>query len=348
MFAMTFPTSLPSARTLDPKDAPSLRWGILATGWIAQAFVGSLLQHTGQQVVAVGSRSQDKADAFAARFGIARAHGSYEALVADPDVDIIYIATPHSEHRDNALLALSAGKPILVEKAFTRSAAEAREVIAAASAAGLFAQEAMWTRYLPRTDVVRQLLADGVLGDISTVIADHGQCMPVNPEGRMYNPDLAGGALLDLGIYPVSYAAFALGTPSRITAVGRKTFTGVDGQVSAILQSASGAQALVDTTLYAKTPTIASIAGSLARIELAGDFYNPGPVDLIALSGERLHWDDNPIPAHHGLCYQAVDAARRISEGATESALLPLSETLSIMETMDELRRQVGVVYPGE
>ena len=345
---MTFPTSLPSPRTLDPKDAPSLRWGILATGWIAQQFTSSLLQHTGQQVVAVGSRNKDKAEAFASGYGIAKAYDSYEALVADPDVDIIYVATPHSEHRDNALLALSAGKPVLVEKAFARSAAETREVIDAAAAAGLFAQEAMWTRYLPRTDVVRQLLEDGVLGEVSTVIADHGQCMPVLPEGRMYNPDLAGGALLDLGIYPVSYAAFALGTPTGITAVGRKTFTGVDGQVSAVLQGASGAQALVDTTLYAKTPTTASISGSLARVELAGDFYNPGPVDVIALSGERLHWDDNPIAAHQALCYQAVDAARRISEGATESALLPLSETLSIMETMDEIRRQVGVVYPGE
>jgi predicted dehydrogenase len=348
MVAMTFPTSLPVARTLAPKDAPSLRWGILATGWIAQQFTAALLKHTGQQVVAVGSRSKDKAAEFASQWGVRGAYGSYEELVADPDVDIVYVATPHSEHHANALLAISAGKHVLVEKAFTRNAAEAREVIDAAAAAGVFAQEAMWTRYLPRTDVVRRLLEDGVLGEISSVVADHGQYMEPNPAGRMFNPDLAGGALLDLGIYPVSYAAFVLGTPAAMVVAGRKTFTGVDGQVSAVLQSASGAQALVDTTLYAKTPTTATISGSDARVELSGDFYAPGPITLVSRDGARLDWDDNPIPGHDGLCYQAVDAARRIAEGATDSALLPLSETLSIMETMDALRRHVGVVYPGE
>jgi predicted dehydrogenase len=345
---MTFPTSLPEPRTLDPRDAPSLRWGILATGWIAERFTAALLRHTGQQVVAVGSRSKEKGSAFAAEHGIPTVHGSYEELVADPDVDIVYVATPHSEHHANALLAIAAGKHVLVEKAFTRNAAEAREVIAAATAKGVFVQEAMWTRYLPRTDVVRQLLEDGVLGELSTVIADHGQYMEPNPKGRMFAPELAGGALLDLGIYPVSYASFVLGTPSAVVSAGRLTFTGVDGQISAVLQSTAGGQALVDTTLFAKTPTTATISGSEARIELAGDFYTPGPVRLISRDDDVLTWDANPIPGHEGLCYQAVDAARRISEGALESALLPLSETLSIMGTLDELRRQLGVSYPGE
>ncbi len=344
---MTFPTSLPAPRTADPKDAPSLRWGILATGVIARLFTGSLLKHTGQQVVAVGSRSKDKAAEFAAEYGIHSAYGSYEELVADPDVDIVYIATPHSEHHANALLAIEAGKNILVEKAFTRSAAEASEVIAAARAKGVFVQEAMWTRFLPRTDVVRQLLEDGVLGELASVIADHGQYMEFNPTGRLYAPELAGGALLDLGIYPVSYASFVLGTPSAVTAVGRRTTTNVDGQVSAILQS-GGAQAVVDTTLYARTATTAVISGSVARIELAGDFYTPGPVRLVSRGGDVLTWDANPIPGHEGLCYQAVDAARRIGAGALESGLLPLGETLSIMTTLDEIRRQVGVTYPGE
>src|SRR4051812_12489347 len=292
---MTFPTTLPEPRTLDPKDAPSLRWGILATGLIARTFTDTLLANTGQQVVAVGSRNKDKAAQFAAQRGIAKYYGSYEELVAAPDVDIVYVATPHSEHAANALLAIAAGKHVLVEKAFTRNAAEARQVIEAGRAAGVFVGEAMWTRYLPRTDVVRQLLEDGVLGELATVVADHGQYMPFNPDGRLYNPALAGGALLDLGIYPVSYAAFVLGTPTAVTAVGRLTTTGVDGQISAILQSASGAQAVVDTTLWAKTPTTATISGSVARVELAGDFYSPGPIDVIPLKGERLHWDNNPI-----------------------------------------------------
>jgi predicted dehydrogenase len=345
---MTFPTSLPDPRTPSPQDAPSLRWGILATGWIAHQFTASLLKHTGQQVVAVGSRSKDKAAEFAEQYGIHSAYGSYEELVADPDVDIVYVATPHSEHHANALLAIAAGKHLLIEKAFTRSAAEAAEVIDAARAKGVFVQEAMWTRFLPRTDVVRQVLESGVLGELSTVIADHGQYMEPNPLGRMYNPDLAGGALLDLGIYPVSYAAFVLGSPSAVTAVGRKAFTGVDGQVSIVVQAAGGAQALLDTTLYAKTATTAVISGSEARIELAGDFYTPGPVRLVSRDGDVLTWDANPIVGHEGLCYQAVDAARSIAAGALESALLPLSETLSIMGTLDDIRRQVGVTYPGE
>jgi predicted dehydrogenase len=344
---MTFPTSLPEPRTLDPKDAPSLRWGILAPGGIARLFTTAVLKHTGQQVVAAASRSKQRAQGFAAEHGIATAYGSYEELVADPDVDVVYVASPHSEHHAHALLAINAGKHVLVEKAFTRNAAEAREVIAAGKAKGVFVQEAMWTRFLPRTDVVRQLLEDGVLGDIATVVADHGQYMEPDPKSRLFAPELAGGALLDLGVYPVSYASFVLGAPTTVVSAGRKTFTGVDGQVSAVLQAGSG-QALLDTTMFAKTPTTATISGSEARIELAGDFYTPGPVRLISRDGKVLTWDANPIPGHEGLCYQAVDAARRIAEGAKESTLLPLSETLSVMETLDELRRQLGVSYPGE
>ena len=345
---MTFPTAMPEPRTPDPRDAPSLRWGILATGWIADRFVDSLRRHTGQRVVAVGSRSRDKAAAFASQWGIAAAHGSYEQLVADPDVDVVYVATPHSEHRANALLAIAAGKHVLVEKAFTRNAAEARAVLDAAAAAGIFVQEAMWTRFLPHLDVVRQLLEDGVVGPLVSVIADHGQYMVPDAEGRMYNPGLAGGALLDLGIYPVSFASFVLGTPSLVTAVGRKTSTGVDGQVSAVLRGAGDAQALVDTTLWAKTPTTGSISGEAARIEVPGDFYSPQPVTLVSPDGDRLTWDANPIVGHEALCYQAVESARRIVAGERETTLLPHAETLAIMGTMDEIRRQVGVSYPGE
>jgi predicted dehydrogenase len=344
---MTFPTALPSPRTPDPKDAPSLRWGILAPGGIARTFTAALLKHTGQQVVAAASRNRERAQAFATDFGIERAYGSYDELVADPDVDVVYVASPHSEHHAHALLAIGAGKHVLVEKAFTRNAAEAREVIAAGAAKDVFVQEAMWTRFLPRTDVVRQLLEDGVLGDVQAVVADHGQYMKPDPAFRLFAPELAGGALLDLGVYPVSYASFVLGKPTTIVAAGRLAFTGVDGQISAVLQGES-AQALVDTTLFARTPTTATISGTEARIELAGDFYTPGPVELVSREGDRVRWDDNPIAGHEGLCYQAVEAARAIGEGARETTLLTQGETVSIMETMDELRRIVGVSYPGE
>ena len=194
-------------------------------------------RHTRQRLVAVGSRSLDRAQSFAAAHGADRAYGSYDELVADPEIDAIYVASPHSEHRMQALLAIAAGKPVLVEKAFSRNAAEAGEVADAARAAGVPAMEAMWTRFLPQTDVIRQLLDDGVLGEVITVLADHGQCFDPDPAGRLFNPDLAGGALLDLGVYPVSFASFILGNPDGVSAAGSLTDTGVDAQASMVLTS---------------------------------------------------------------------------------------------------------------
>jgi predicted dehydrogenase len=341
------PSALPTSRIPDPATAPPLRWGILAPGGIAGSFVTALAAHTRQQVVAVGSRSAERAGAFAGRHGIERAYGSYPELVADPGVDVVYVASPHSEHRAHALAAIAAGKHVLVEKSFTRNASEAAEVIGAARAAGVLAMEAMWARYLPQTDVVRQLLADGVLGQIATVLADHGQYFVPNPAHRLFNPDLAGGAMLDLGIYPVSFASFALGTPETVTAIGSLTETGVDAQVSIVL-AVGAAQATLNTTLLGKTPTTAAICGTAARVELSGSFYAPGIVTVTAVDGTRLVRDQDPITGGGGLSYEAAELARCVAAGMTESPLLPLDETLSIMQTMDEVRRQVGVVLPGE
>jgi predicted dehydrogenase len=339
---------LPSPRIPDPSDAPVMRWGILAPGLIAGLFAEGLRKHTRQRITAVGSRTLSRAESFATQYEVAKAYGNYAELVADPEVDVVYVASPHSEHREHALMAISAGKHVLVEKAFTRNAAEAGEVIAAAKAAGVLVLEAMWTRFLPHIDVVRQLLNDGALGDVTTVLADHGQWFANDAGSRLFNPALAGGALLDLGIYPVSFASFALGTPASIVATGKLAFTGVDGQVSAILSAADGAQALVNTTLFAKTPTTATIVGTEARIEIAGDFYAPSRVSLISRHGRRAEWDANVIRGHEGLCFQASALARLVAEGATESPLMPLSETLSILQTTDEIRRQLGVRYPKE
>jgi predicted dehydrogenase len=214
---VTFPSALPASRLPDPLAAPVLRWGILGTGWIAERFVASLERHTRQRVVAVGSRSPASAKEFAERTGIARAHGSYGDLVADPEVDVVYVATPHNHHRAHALLALDAGKHVLVEKPIGLSAAEAQEV--AARARGVFCAEAMWTFFLPRYDVVRQLLDDGVLGEVRTVLADHGEWFPATH--RILRQDLAGGALLDLGTYPVALANWVLGEPEEVLAIGR-------------------------------------------------------------------------------------------------------------------------------
>ena len=193
-----------------------MRWGILGTGGIASTFAADLRLTDSGVVTAVGSRSQQSADRFADTFGIANRHPSYESLVADPDVDVIYVATPHPFHHDNAILALRAGKHVLVEKPFTMNAGEAREIVRVAREHGRFAMEAMWTRFLPHIAVIRDWLAQGTLGEIVTVTADHGQWFAEDPEFRLFAPELGGGALLDLGIYPVSFASMVLGTPTRI------------------------------------------------------------------------------------------------------------------------------------
>lgn len=347
--------ALPTSRIPDPATAPPLRWGILSTGGIARAMTDALTAQTRQQVVAVGSRSEESARAFADSFGIDRAHGSMQALLADDQVDAVYVASPHSEHHRQALAAITAGKHVLVEKAFTRTADEAAEVVAAARAAGVTAMEAMWTRFLPHIDVLRQLLADGALGEIRTVLADHGQYFDRDPVHRLFNPDLAGGALLDLGIYPVSFASMVLGTPTRITAAGTLAFTGVDGQVSMVLESAGagtsgirtnadspGAHAVLNTSLFGVTPTTASVAGTVARVELSGAFYAPGTLSYRHRDGGRLEVDGGPITGHRGLAYEAAHLAQLVADGRTESPLLPLDETVQILRTLDEVRRQVG------
>lgn len=333
--------TLPSPRTPDPAEAPPLRWGVLAPGNIANPFVEGLGRFTRQRIVAVGSRSTYRARAFADRWGIERAHASYEELVSDPQVDAVYVASPHSHHREHALLAIAAGKHVLVEKSFTRTAVEAREVVDAARAAGVACLEAMWTRFLPRTDIVRQVVANGMLGELETFIADHGQWFAFDPASRLFAPELAGGALLDLGVYPVSYASLVLGTPTRVTARGTLTSTGVDRQVSAVLEYGSGATALVTTTLAAKTPATASLSGSEARLELDGDFYTPGVVRLITRDGDVVESDRPSIEGHLGLCFEAAHLAQLVADGATESPLLPLDETVTIMTTLDEIRAQV-------
>jgi predicted dehydrogenase len=344
---MAFPQSLPVSRVPDPATAPTLRWGILAPGWIARAFASALRASTKQQIVAVGSRSLERAAQFAAEFDVPAVYGSYEQLVADPNVQAIYVASPHSEHAAQALLAIKAGKHVLVEKAFTRDAAEARRVVDAAREHGVALMEAMWTRFLPRTDIVRQLLAEGVLGEIETVIGDHGQ--PLEHIERLMRPELAGGALLDLGIYPVSYSFFVLGRPSTVRTVGELTATGVDRQLSITFGDYVNhphAQAMLNTTLAARTPTTMTISGTLARVELEGDFYTPGRVRLASPTGEVLVSPQDVMVGHQGLAYEAAHFAQLVTDGFTESPQLPLEETVEIMETLDLVRKQLGVRFP--
>jgi predicted dehydrogenase len=318
-------------------DGP-LRWGVLGTGGIAHTFVEDLRLTDSGVVAAVGSRGQDTADRFADEFRIPARHPSYESLVADPTVDVIYVATPHPSHRENAILALRAGKPVLVEKPFAMNAAEAAEIVAVAREEKLFAMEAMWTRFLSHIAVIREWLAEGALGEIVTVTADHRQWFPEDPKFRLFAPELGGGALLDLGIYPVSFASMLLGTPDRIAAVTDPAFTGVDAQTSMVFGYKSGAQAVLTCTLRAKSPTRASIVGTDARIEIEGDFYAPATVTLLPREGQPTR-----IESTHegrGLRHQADEVARRLAAGDLESPLMPLDESITIMETMDAVQAQ--------
>lgn len=345
---MTADVSLPAPRTPHPSQAPPLRWGICSTGGIAASMVDALRRHTRQEVVAVSSRTQASADRFGADRAIPRAYEGLQAMLADDTVDVVYVASPHSRHCTDALATLRAGKHALVEKAFAQDAGQAREVLDTARGAGLIALEAMWTRFLPGTDILRQLLAAGTLGDVTTVLADHGQWFAPDPSHRLFAPELAGGALLDLGVYPLSFADFALpGTDRDLRAVGDLTDTGVDRQV-ALTVSSGAAYASLSTTLAARTPTTASINGTLARVELAGDFYQPTALTLITRDGARATYDGGSIRGHEALAYEAAHLAQLVADGAPHSPLLAPADTLRVMTMLDEARRQVGVSYPGE
>ena len=320
------------------------RWGILAPGGIADDWTAALHAHTDQRVVAVASRSLERAQAFASRHGVPQAYGSYEQLVADPDVDVVYIAPPHSEHLKLALLAIAAGKHVLVEKPIGLSAAEARVLADAARAAGVFAMEAMWSRFLPQTTVVDALLRDGALGEVLTVTADFGAVFPTDPNGRAYNPALGGGALLDVGVYPAWFAHFVLGAPARVTATGSLTSTGVDAQAAVILDYDTHAQAVLTTSMLVATPLAATISGTAARVDYPHEFM--GPSSFRVLVGEAVvaeYSDPNEFRWRDGLCYQAVAVAQDIADGRTESPLHTLDDTIAVLEVLDAARAQVGV-----
>jgi predicted dehydrogenase len=323
-----------------------LRWGILGPGWIARAFTADI-QLAGLDVVAVGSRSQDSADAFAEEFGIARAHGSYEALVSDPDVDIVYIATPHPFHAEQAVLALEAGRHVLVEKPFTLNAAEARRVGEVAAARGLLAMEAMWTRYLPHMVRIREIVADGRLGDIRAVFADHTQKISSDPAHRLNDLALGGGALLDLGIYPISFAWDILGAPTSVTAAAHLGETGADTEVATIMTHARGALSASLSASHSAGPNTASIVGTDARIDIDGVWYNAVSFRLVAPDGTVLESFESRIEGR-GMQYQALAAERYLAEGRTDSDILPLAESIAIMGTLDDVRSLIGVTYPTE
>ncbi|MPV48930.1 MULTISPECIES: Gfo/Idh/MocA family protein [unclassified Pseudactinotalea] len=327
----------------DPALAPPLRWGILAPGGIARKFARELHRYTSSRVVAVGSRSLERAEAFASEFNAGTAYGSYAELVADPRVEAVYVCSPHSHHREHALLAIEAGRHVLVEKAFARNRAEAEEVFTAARLAGVFAMEAMWTRFLPHVRALRDLVAAGAIGEITHVYAAHGQ--PIAQVPRMARPDLAGGALLDLGVYPISFTHDLLGPPEEITSAGILTDAGVDANVGVVL-TYPNAVATLSTTMLARTRNVAEIAGTAGTIRVTDTFYHPSArLEVTGADGEERVIDPG---AEGGFQFEAAAVARAVAAGETASELMSWQGTLDVMSTMDTIRGQLGVTFPGE
>ena len=324
----------------------NIRWGILGAGFISDLFVTDLVA-TGHSVSAIGARSLERGQAFATKHGIARVHDSYEALVNDENVDIVYVATPHNFHHEHALLALNAGKHVLVEKAFAQNAAQAREMVALAEAKNLVILEAMWTRWLPHMVRLREIIAAGTIGEVRTVIADHNQKLSTDPLHRINNPELAGGALLDLGIYPVSFAWDILGAPSSVQSLATMTATGVDRQTSIIFGYESGAQAILQTALDTAGPTTASVIGMDGWIAIESDFYAPTAFTVFGSAGYVIERFTEEVVSR-GMQFQAVEAERLISAGLVRGTALPPSESVAIMETLDQIRAQIGVRFPDE
>ncbi|MGW0029750.1 Gfo/Idh/MocA family protein [Streptomyces sp. NPDC003314] len=325
----------------------TVRWGILATGGIAERFTTDLLTLDDAEVVAVASRSEAPAKAFAERFGIPRAYGEWAGLFADGDVDVVYVATPHHAHRTAAGLALEAGKAVLCEKALTLNAREAAELVALARDRGLFLMEAMWMYCNPLIRRIAELVRDGAVGEVRTVQADFGLAGPFGADHRLRDPKTGGGALLDLGVYPVSFAQLLLGEPDSVQAHALLSPEGVDLNTAMLLGwSGTGASALLSCSIAADTPLTASVTGSLGRIDVPRGFFFPERFTLHRNGAEPEEFVAEADP--HSFRHEAAEVMRCLRAGERESPLVPLDGSLAVMRTLDAVRDRVGVRYPGE
>jgi len=329
-----------------PLSAPTLRWGVMGPGWIAERFVDALHAGTTQEVLGVASRDLRRAQAFADQRGVPRAYGSYDDLVADPDIDVVYVATPHPSHHACALLAIAAGKHVLVEKPLALNVIQADEIAAAARGEQVFAMEAMWTFFLPKLFAIRAVVDQGLIGRPVTLIADHGEHFDAGH--RIQRADLAGGPLLDLGTYPVALASAFLGPAETVLAIGDLTPQGVAGQISIAIAHRDGGQSALHTTILSNTPTTATIAGTAGTIDIDGPFFTPGGFTVRGSDGTLLGRYDEPRTGHAGLHFQAAEVARCVGLGQVESPVRPLAESRQVLDILDRIRARIGTVFPAD
>ena len=326
--------------------ADKIRWGILGTGGIARTFATDLQEVNDAELIAIGSRNQASADQFADEYQVAKKYASYEGVAGDSAVDVIYIATPHSLHQDNAIMSLEAGKAVLCEKPFTINARQAEAVIKLARDKRLFLMEAMWTRYLPAVVKLNELLSEKLIGDVQIMVAG-GAFMPeFDPDFYLFNRDLGGGVLLDAGVYLVSMASMVFGPPGKIMATARIGKTGIDEQDACLLEYENGAIANLYISLLAKSTADITLLGDKGKIHVHPPLFCPSNLTL-SIYGKAEQEIELPFGSN-GYQYEAMEVTRCLLEGKTESAIMPLDETLEIMKTMDEIRKQINLRYPME
>jgi predicted dehydrogenase len=320
-----------------------IRWGILSTGGIATRFTEDLALLPDAQVAAVASRTAPAAQEFAGRHDIPNAYGTWQALAEDPKVDVIYVATPHNAHFAATKLCLEAGKAVLCEKPFTLDLASSTELVAIARDRGVFLMEAMWMRANPAIRRIVELVGSGAIGEVTHVQADFGVQGGFPPGHRMRNPQLGGGALLDLGVYPVTFAYLFLGAPEAVTAWASLTDEGVDENTGIVLGYPDGAVATLHCGFVGSGAVRATITGTTGRIDVPTLFFRPDRFTLVRNgSGEEI-----VVPIRgNGLGYEAEEVMRCLRAGQTESSLIPLDDTLAVMRTLDNIREQIGVSYP--
>jgi predicted dehydrogenase len=334
-----------STDTKERAMADRVRWGIMGTGRIARTFARGLAVLPDAGLVAVGSRRKASADTFGDEFDVPHRHASYEALVTDPHVDVVYVATPHAMHRDNMILCLEAAKPVLCEKPFSINAAEAEEVIALARERGLFLMEAMWTRFLPGIAALRDLLAADVIGAVRMLKVGMGFRAPFDPRHRLFDPALGGGALLDIGVYNASLASMIFGPPARVTSVAHLGESGVDEQEAVVLAYEQGQCAVLTSAIRVTDTNEAVLLGTGGQLRVHSPWWSPTRLTITKDGGEEAI----EVPyTGNGYNYEATEVMRCLRAGQHESAVMPLDETLSIMRTLDEIRAQWGLRYPME
>ncbi|MFJ2745974.1 Gfo/Idh/MocA family protein [Streptomyces sp. NPDC087440] len=334
--------------TRDTPDTP-VRWGILATGDIASAFTAELTKMPDAHVAAVASRTEARAKTFADRFAIPKAYGNWADLAADDDIDIVYVAAPHSAHHAAAGLCLAAGRNVLCEKSFTLNAAEAADLIALARTHDRFLMEAMWMYCNPLVRRLAALVRDGAIGEVRTVHADFGLPGPFAPAHRLRDPAQGGGALLDLGVYPVSFAHLLLGEPDTVRATALLSPEGVDLNTGILLGwQDRGALATLTCSITAGTPVTASVTGTKGRIDVPHGFFYPERFTLHRYGQDPEEFVAAPDAPHDSLRHEAAEVMRCLRAGERESPLVPLAGSLAVMRTLDAVRDRIGVRYPGE